>query len=435
MHPLPRRRRIAPLAAALAVATAASLPASSAPSQTPETQVWIDVATHNFASMPDMGAMGGLAGMMGAGAQEKMAYPTALNPASSGQYLDIAMHNSPRPGVEAQQAIPGGLKLGKALPLLPPLAEVKDYEPGIPTQGKQQMPDGEMTIHEYWGCGDTVRPGQPKTFKMKFRGGKLETSGSVTQTRLAPARDISVTPAFVVWPNRKHDKRVPNGAVLAGQHRISGTDVPASLQFDLGGNAEFMPKIALRTSGQATDAMALGWQPVDRARAYFLNAVGAQGQNTMVFWSSAESPGAGHELQQYLSGSYVDRWLKEKVLLPPSATSCTIPKGIFASAGGDPAQGGMGGMAMLSMIAYGPETHMVWPPKPTDPEELKKWDPEWNLRVRTKSTASAMLGMDFGGAFDGMQPEPQSDEAADGQPQEKPESTSKKLLKGILRNL
>ena len=413
-----RTLRIAPLAAAVALASVLVLPASLAqPSQVPETQVWIDVATHTFAGMPDMGALGGLAGMMG-GAQKGLHYPTALNPPSSGQFLDIAMHNSLRPGVEAQQAIPGGLKLGKALPLVPPLAPVQDYEPGVVTQGNQKMPDAEMTILEYWGCGDTVRPGQPKTFKMKFKDGKLESSGSMSQQRLAPARDIGVTPAYVVWPNRKHDKRVPNGALLAGQHRITGTDVPASLQFDLGGNAEFMPKIALKTSGQATDAMALSWQPVDRARAYFLNAIGAQSQTTMVFWSSAESAGAGHELQQYLSGSYVDRWLKEKVLLPPSATNCTIPKGIFASAGGDPAQGGMGGMATLNMIAYGPETHRVWPPKPTDPEELKKWDPEWNLRVRTKSTASAMLGMDFGGGFEGMQPEPQSDDDTGDQPQD-----------------
>ena len=62
------------------------------------------------------------------------------------------------------------------------------------------------------------------------------------------------------------------------------------------------------------------WQPVDRARAYFINAMSMTGNNTMVVWSSAEGPGAGFELQHYLGGSHIDRWLKEKVLLSNSAT-------------------------------------------------------------------------------------------------------------------
>ncbi len=430
MRPLPRRHRRHPLAAMVAVAATAVLPSGFAQQSRPvETQVWIDISTHHMAGMPGMGALGGLAGrMMGAG-KEEMRYPTARHPAMSGQYLDVALHNSLRPGVEAQHAIPGGLKLGKVLPLVPPTLEPTsgDYREGSPTQ---DIPDVEMTIHEYWGCGAAVRPGQPKTFTMKVRGGNVQSSGSVSQGKFAPDRDIDATPAYAVWPNRKNGRRVPNGALLAGPHRISGNGVPESLQFELGGNAEFMPRIALNTRGQPSDAIALDWQPVDRARAYFINAFAMRNQNTMVLWSSAESGGAGQGLQQYLTGGNIDRWLKEKVLLPPATTSCTIPKGIFAPTGGDPAQGGgMGGMAMLGMIAYGPETHMVWPPRPTDPEELKRWDPEWNLRVRTKSTASAMLGMDLGAGFPS---DNGSDASNDGEPRQE-EGKGRKLLKGLLR--
>jgi len=441
MQSQPTRSRIAPLATALAVATVAALPASSAPSQVPETNVWIDVATHNMVGMPDMGALGGLAARMGGGMDGNMIYPTTGAAGTSGQYLDVAMHNTLNPGVEAQHAIPGGMKLGKSLPLIasPRQETTHEYEPTLP----HKIPDAEVTYLEYWGCGASVRPGQPKTTKVKIRNGKIESSGTVSQGKIVPDRDINVTPAFVVWPNRKHDKRVPNGAALAGNHRISGAGVPESLQFDLGGNAEFMPKIALTTQGKLEDAIALNWQPVDRARAYFLSSLsmsGTGGNSTIVVWSSAEGPGAGYELQQYLGGSNIDRWLKEKVLLPNSATNCVIPKGIFAnSGGGSPETGGMGPMANLSMIAYGPETWVVYPPKPTDPEALKLWDPEWNLRVRTKSTATAMLGLDMGGmgAFPGM-----SDDDADGsegtERQEQPrkeESQGKKLLKGILKNL
>lgn len=81
----------------------------------------------------------------------------------------------------------------------------------------------------------------------------------------------------------------------------------------------------------------------------------------------------------------------------------------------------MGGMGMLTMIAYGPETDIVYPPRPADPKQ--PWNPEWNVRVRTKSTAFAMLGMDSG---DMQQP--------DGEGQQKPHKkpSVKGLLKGIL---
>ncbi len=419
-------RRALPVAAASLLVV---VPASAQKASGPETRVWIDVATHHMAGMPDMGPLGGLAGRVMGGGKEELRYPTARYTAGlGGQYLDVALHNSLRPGVEAQHAIPGGLKLGKSLPLVPPIEE-----PGTrtTTPHRPETIDMEVTIHEYWGCGATVRPGQPKTFKMKMQGGAMQTSGSVSQGKFVPDREIDTTPAYALWPNRKNGRRVPDGALLAGPHRISGDGVPASLQFELGGNAEFMPKIALRTQGQPTDAIAVTWRPVDRARAYFLNGFAMQNQNTMVLWSSAETAGAGHELVQYLGGSYIDRWLKEKVLLPPSTTSCTIPKGIFAASGGAAAQGDMGGMGTLGMIAYGPETHLVWPPKPTDPEALKQWDPEWNVRVRTKSTANAMLGMDLGGMDVSASGDDGDDDSE--QPQQE-EGKGKKLLRGLLRN-
>jgi hypothetical protein len=178
-----------------------------------------------------------------------------------------------------------------------------------------------------------------------------------------------------------------------------------------------MPRIALRSQGGAEDAIAVDWQPVDRAQAYFLSAFGARSEHEFVMWSSSEAAGAGNELLNYLTGASIDKWLRQKVLLPTSATSCTVPKGIFAGGAGAQ-QGGMGGMGMLSMIAYGPETNLAWPPKPSNPKT--PWNPEWNVRVRTKSTASALLGMDL----DGMQQE-------DGQPQQKKRGM-RGLLNGIL---
>jgi len=406
-----------PLFIALATLVAA-LPAASAP-PSPPVQVWIDVATHDMAGMPDLGGLGGLAGRM-MGNQGPQTYPEARNiPASTGKLLDIAMLNGLRPGVEAEQLVPNGLGVGKSLPLLPSPSAPRKDEASSPAQSG----DVEVTIRQYWGCGATVRPGQPKVMTMRMKKGAMEMSGSVAPGMFVPDGDINPNPSYALWPNRKNAKRVPDRSSMVGQHQITGDGVPASLKFELGQSADFMPKIALQTRGELAESIALSWRPVDRSRAYFINAMGMQDESNLVLWSSSEVAGAGHELLNYLTGSHIDKWLQQKVLLSPAATSCTIPQGIFKSTGaGNPG----GGMAMLSMIAYGPETNIAWPPKPADAKQ--PWKPEWSVRVRSKSTSTAMLGMDLSGMD-------VDSSASDGekQPQEE-ESQGKKILKGLLRN-
>jgi hypothetical protein len=415
-----------PLTLALAAAVSVALPASSAPSG-PETQVWIDVATHHQAGMPDMGSMmggmGGLAAKMMGGGQGTFAYPDARHPMMTGKFFDIAMLNTLAPGKEAEQQVPAGLGLGASLPLLPPTASV-----GREAGGTTGMPDGEIHIKYYWGCGSDVRAGQPRELHMRARGGKFEMSGDPMQGRYAPDRGVDPNPSYVLWPNPKTRNRAPANASLVGQHRITGQGVPESLKFELQQAADFMPKIALTQSGELASGLTLGWQPVDRAKAYFLHGLSLQ-DKTIVIWSSAEVPDAGQGVVDYLTGAQIDRWLKEKVLLPPSTTSCAIPRGIFADASSGQASPGI-----LSMIAYGPETHIAWPPKPTDPKQ--PWDPEWNVRVRTKSTAGALLGLDLSG-MQGMDGMDAGDAATPQDPgQKKPEEgATKKLLKGLLRNL
>ena len=108
------------------------------------------------------------------------------------------------------------------------------------------------------------------------------------------------------------------------------------------------------------------------------------------------------------------------MLLPASATSCTIPKGIFA--GTSMMQGEQGAMpGMLSMTAYGPESWITYPPKPADPKQ--PWKPEWSVRLRARSSASAMLGLDLGDMQEMEQQERQQQQKRPG---------VKGLLKGIL---
>jgi len=151
----------------------------------------------------------------------------------------------------------------------------------------------------------------------------------------------------------------------------------------------------------------------------------------MVFWTSSEVPEVGMGLIDYQTNPAVDRWLKEKVLLEPSVTKCAVPKGIF----------GEGGGAMLRMIAYGSELNLAHPPRPTDPKIA--WEPQWAVKLRVKSVANAMLGMDMGSMQRGAgrqarpqqgQPQAQPQDAAPPPAEQKPEEKLPdpvNILKGI----
>jgi hypothetical protein len=152
----------------------------------------------------------------------------------------------------------------------------------------------------------------------------------------------------------------------------------------------------------------------------------------VVFWTSSEEPETGQGLVDYQTNPAVDRWLKEKVLLAPSTTRCAVPKGIFGEG------------AMLRMIAYGTELNLAHPPRPTDPKI--PWEPDWAVKVRVKSVANAMLGMDMSEMMGGRRgqpaPEARPVETPQGAPKDAPKDAPKEegmklpgavdLLRGIL---
>jgi hypothetical protein len=90
---------------------------------------------------------------------------------------------------------------------------------------------------------------------------------------------------------------------------------------------------------------------------------------------------SGFGLMSYLPNDFVRKLIGEKVVLPPSAQTCAIPKGIFDGADG----------TMVRLIAYGDELNLVHPPRPADPKAT--WEPIWTAKVRVKSEGMAFLGM------------------------------------------
>jgi hypothetical protein len=359
----------------------------------PKVQLWMDLSTGTMAGMPEMDMGGGAAAMMGSmmgggggagGGNTSYGMARGMN-IMPPRVLDIALHNRLRPGVEASQAIPAGMRMGDSLPLVPPRAEVREPEAGeMPREYRQEQPKGRILI--YWGCGATVRPGQPRVIDLS-RGNPADY-GAAFAGRYAPDRGARVGPAYALYPNERNRVSLSRDSSLVGEHRVLGDAIPASMKFTLGAAQDVMPAIDLQTSGALRDSMNAGWRSVTNARAYYLHAMGQLG-NDMVMWSSSETADTGMGLFDYLPNATIDRWLKERVLLQPDTTECAIPKGIFTSPDGRASEG-----AMLRMMAYGGESNFAHPPRPADPRAT--WEPEWAVRVRVKSGTMAMLGEEQG---------------------------------------
>ncbi|WP_462386567.1 hypothetical protein [Acidovorax sp. Q11] len=381
----------------------ASLGAQAQNTKTPKVQLWMDLSTGTMAGMPEMdslpgggGMLGGLMGGMGGGAAQGRAGSgnTAYGHARAmsimpPRVIDLALHNSLRPGVEASQAIPAGMRMGESLPLIPPRAQPTQTEPGeVPQEYQQHQPKGRILL--YWGCSSAVRAGQPRVIDLARA--KPSDYAQAFAGRAVPDRGPRVGPAYALYPNERNQVSLSRDSSVVGEHQVRGDGVPASMKFTLGAAQDLMPAIDLRTTGKSQDSMGTSWQPVRNARAYYLHAMSQSGDD-LIMWSSAETPDTGMGLFDYLSPATIDRWLKERVLLQPETTQCAIPQGIFAGGGRD-------ATPMLRMMAHGGESHIVHPPRPADPQAA--WEPEWSVRVRVKSHTMAMLGEEMQGQRGGM---------------------------------
>ena len=399
--------------------------ASAAPAQTtqqvvrpPKVMLWMDLSTGGMAGMPemDMPGMGGLmAGLGGMGRGGPGAKSTGREYYGSARgfhvmparILDIALWNGLKPGVEAAQRIPAGLKLGEKLPLLPVIPDKVSEEKASPGgSADYEAPRGRILF--YWGCSPTVRAGQPRVVDLsKMSADSAAAFGSAFSGRFAPDRGAKVRAGYDVFPNERDQRSVPRDGSVVGEHQVMGDAIPDSFRFNLGPGHDLMPAIELQSQGGLSDSVSLSWIPVTNAKAYFLHAMGAQGDD-MIFWSSSEVPDTGFGLFDYLSNSTIDKWTSEKVLLGTNVTQCAVPKGIMAGRGGSSRRGGDDSGAMLRMIAYGGEHGFVHPPRPTDPKV--PWDQEWSVRLRVKSQTMAMLGEEI----EPQQPSRSSDSPAKG---------------------
>jgi hypothetical protein len=325
----------------------------------PVAQYWMSVETSAGMNIPGMGGMAGMmAGMMGGQQQQ------------SGRKLNLHLGSQrPADAPTAAHEIPAGMNMGPSLPLLSPRqAEARQYSGRDPYQS-QERPKGRMLI--FWGCGETTRPGQPVIVDFSNLGQGQMPAGFVSRNvaRGYPAQGRTNGE----WPNPQDSKAVPDSASLAGDHTIRGNYTP-DIRFALGAGQDFMERIELSPSRTGGGAAAVRWNAPSTATGYFATTMGGDG-NDVVFWSSSEVQESGAQLMDYVPPGEVARLIREKVVMPPQTTNCSVPAEVVKRSGGS---------AMMNFIAYGPEANFAQPPRPADPQ--------WAVKVRFKSTAMTLLG-------------------------------------------
>lgn len=373
----------------------------------PVAQAWVDLATHQ-SDLPGMA--GALGQMMSGGGLPSLGQifgrgdntrgntfgqtQGGFGFGASGQVMDTAVFSRANRGLsEAVQAVPAESLLAPSLQLLAPQPEKPSYEPpperDEDREPQYEKPKGKLLL--YWGCGEAVRAGQPRV--LDFANMNLADVQRIMVARGSTPQGARSQPGVPAWPNKTDDRKVPAGSRVAGEHAFSGQGIPEGFRFQIRPENDFMPALAVQRQSSPSGATQLRWQPLAQARAYFISAMGGkpgeEGGAEMVMWTSSELPDTGFALHDYQTPAGLERLLKEQVILPPATQECNIPAGIFGGAGQGGPGGGGGGM--LRMMAYGPEQWAVHPPRPTDPKIA--WEPQWQVRVRTKSSYFALLGM------------------------------------------
>lgn len=305
---------------------------------------------------------------------------------ASGKFIDISVYTSKNPGLsEAKQLIPSVMNLGEGLQLNAPVPEKPVHVPvdENPIEPTYEKPKGKISV--YWGCGETIRPGQPRS--LDIATASLDDYAKFFVMRGKTTKGARSQPGHPAWPNKVDDRKVPDTASLIGQHQFVGNGIPESFKVNLGAPQDLMPAIELQQS-KKEGAIVLDWKSIPHARGYFFAVMGgksdsnagADASGEMIVWTSSELADFGFGLLDYQSNQDIDKWIKEKVILPANATQCAVPKGIFPD--------GSGGM--LRMIAYGSDAYFAYPPRPEDPKIA--WEPDWQTKVRVKSTFTSILG-------------------------------------------
>ncbi len=422
--------RLRPLAAACSTALCAALapavtPALAQPIQqkvTPPIAVyWVSAETQGgMAGLPGGRAAGALGSLFGAGPGLQGGRTMLLQ-------LGSAQGASGEP--RAAHEIPAGMNMGPSLPLLTPRQAPREQrELGEDAPDNFERPKGRMLI--YWGCGDAPRAGQPIVLDFaKIAAGQIPKFPTVRVT--APrAPSFSRNKTYGDWPNTETRTQVPANASLLGDHMVKGNYAP-DIRFTVADRTDFMQAPAFQPVRRAPGGgMTVQWQSIPNATGYFMAAMGQNRANQdLIIWTSSEIADMGWALSTWLPPSEVARLIKDRVVMSPATTECTVPPDVVKQAE----------TPMVTFTGYGDELNVVHPPRPTDPKVT--WEQIYAVKVRQRTGAMLMLSEGQGGSSLGRSPADEGSAGGESSQTQRPPATPtlqdaiKEGVGGVLRGL
>jgi hypothetical protein len=346
----------------------------------PKTVYWLSAATTS-----GFGMMGGKP--PSAGDMMRMAMGGGSGGPSKTLSLDLGSKVPPSGPPLAAHAIPPGMSMGPTLALKTPKPEKSGKPTETRTPDDFERPKGKLLL--FWGCGETARQGQPVVIDFaKLAAGQIPPNlFAGERVRIANPPSASTWPTWGGWPNddKPSQKGVAANASLIGPHKVTGNYTP-EINFTLG--TDWMAGLDMTQTKAPSGALTLGWNMVPNATAHFAQMMGgAQGSEeeggTIVFWSSSELQTFISALGDYIAPAEAARLVGRKQLMPPTQTTCAIPKEAMAAT-----QGGL-----ITLVAHGPEENFVYPPRPTDPKI--PWVQEWTVKARHVARTGGVAGMDM----------------------------------------
>ena len=292
--------------------------------------------------------------------------------------LQLGSTQAPTGAPQAAHFVPAGLRAGDSLPLVTP--QVRPPEPAEPGSAPQmgQRPKGRMLI--YWGCGDHAQG----PIIIDFSKISASNPPHIPFITANPGRPPSAGryTTYGQWPNDRSSVSIPPGGSLVGDHAIRG-DYSPDIHFTLAPGQDFLGPLRIVSHDPTpVGGTRVTWESVAGATGYFAWMVGAEDRGeTVVMWSSGSAANMMGALTDYLPPGEVRRLVAQGAVMSPETTSCVVPSEVVKASP----------FGMLSMIAYGQESDFADPPRPVRPGV--PWNLRWTVKVRRKSTTSALLGI------------------------------------------
>ena len=355
------------LVTALVVASGAV--SQQQPASGPIARYSMDAGTVSGMEAMGGGMGGGMSMMFGGGGGNKIVHEL---------FLKLGSSSAPeKGGPKADHFMPSSARLGKSVPLITP--KQAPVEEALPRDFER--PKGRLLV--YWGCGAHVGKGQPVVIDFaKVAAGQMPPGLMSAAVPRDTRPTVANSRTYGDWPNGRDRKMLSGDSSLIGDHRIAGNYAP-EIRFAL--NQDFLSPINGRTTGMSGGPTTISWNGVPGATGYYAWVMGMKMSPSgepgdMVWWSSSATREFGGGLWEWLSPGTVQRLIGQKIVMPPSQTSCALPVEVKQAAPD---------MQMGFLYAYGPEQNFAYPPRPANPKQA--WNLEWTARVRYRSHTSFFI--------------------------------------------